>query len=79
MFAGMGDEVTDSGAQGDDDVALTHSRLNVTNGVEEVHHAALVSAWCELWVGALRAQQQLKDITYELHPDRVEWRIRPAG
>ena len=75
LFRGMGDEVMLEQLDGRDDVAIVQSGLNITKGVAPEYRDALLKAWCELFVGLVRSQQQLKTVEVVRSASVVRWRI----
>ena len=75
MFAGMGDE-TGLSAEGSD-VTLTQTGLRIARGLDGAERDTLLTAWIELWRGAIHAHRQFMDAEARIGPEAIVWTIRP--
>ena len=75
MGKGMGDgtEVVSE----DDRVQVKQSGMRVVRGHDGTERAIVLECWSELYVGAMRSQQQLKSLQIEEDGDGRTWTIRP--
>jgi len=72
MFIGMGDTATCM--PGKTEVQIEQQGLRVLRGLAVDERNLVLGCWAELWVGTMRAQRQLKTLTWEAADDQVTWR-----
>ncbi len=74
LFEGMGDSVSRR-TMANGLVALVQEGLSIRRGVPAGTGDDVVQCWCELWVGALRSQQRVKEVTVERGDHSITWTI----
>ncbi|MEL6725656.1 MAG: hypothetical protein AAFP81_11295 [Pseudomonadota bacterium] len=77
MLEGMGDQC-DMDTRADGSVSVQQSGLRVVRGLEPALAADLLTCWNELWRGAINAQREFLDVSWETQPDGQIWTIRPV-
>lgn len=76
-FSGMGDTATFS-VKGRERV-IRHSGLRITRGMKAEAAELMMSAWIELWRGAINAHRAFMTFEVSQGPEELVWRIAPRS